>query len=117
MSDKENAKIDDLAAEVKMINLTLQGDQSHGIEGLIPMLQRLMKESNENFKTFKRDIALDWATDINRVDEKGNITDSRITGLEANEKKQSKILGYATGVGVFLGFIFSYLWDLIKSKL
>lgn len=115
MSEKENAKLDELAAEVKMINLTLKGDGSHGIEGLIPMLQRHMKESSDNFKTFKRDIAKDWADDTNDMTDKHKLISVRVTALEESEKKQTKLMGYATGVGVFLGFLGSYLYELIKK--
>jgi hypothetical protein len=124
MSDKEMMKIDALEIKVGHINTALVGDEKLGIHGLVNMLQDHIDQSKKNseemsllFKDFKRDQVLEYAQQFNHVEEKQAWTDGRVKLLEESEKKQSKFLGYATGVGMFLGFIFSYLWDLIKKAI
>lgn len=110
MSENENVRIDKLEEKVELIYLSIQGNTNMGIEGLIPLLHRHMRESKENFRNFKRDITLDYVTDVN------NIT-NRLIPLEKAEQQRHRTAGIFAGVGVVVGFGASFVWDLIKPLL
>lgn len=120
MSEKENAKIDQLSEDIKLIGLALRGDPNNGIEGVIPLLQRHTKESNENFKSFKRDLVKDYADNFNRVE--GDIAsineglfsfrkeiDAKVEKIDDRTKNTGYYLGVAAGIGAVGYFILDYL--------
>lgn len=107
MSEKETELLKQLHDEIKLINLTLKGDKSIGVEGVVPLLQRHMEESKSQFKQFKRDIAYEYVNDINSLSD-------RLKPLEKAEKVRYKNLGIFSGVGFILGNFCWYMWEHLK---
>src|SRR3990167_1795414 len=128
MSTEETRKIDKLAQEVSLINLTIQGDEKRGIAGLVPMLQQHIIQTQKNsediqnmFKEFKRDVVFDYANSFNHVqsdigsinegmfsykkqlDDRMDWTEGRVKVLEEIDKKSTKRHGFITGVAIFIG--------------
>lgn len=108
MSENEAKKIDELNAKIDRLFLVVEGEPKQGIEGLVPMLQRHMKESKDSFKTFKRDIALEYVNDINYLSE-------RLKPLEKADKMRYKNLGIFSGVGFVVGNFCWFLYEHLKT--
>lgn len=129
MSEKENAKIthieqkvDKLEQQVDKIYLALQGDKSLNIEGISATLSRHMKESNDNFvllkneltksiKTYRYDLAADFATTENNINETLIPLKKEV---EEQKKYRYKNLGIFGGIMFVLGNFVSYIWELFK---
>lgn len=107
MSEVEKEELIAIHEKLNRLFLIVEGEPKQGIEGLVPMLKRHMEESKQNFKTFKRDIALDYVNDINDLDK-------RLKPIEIAHKDRHRNLGIIGGVGMVLGFLASYLKDFFK---
>lgn len=130
MSEKETAKIDalekkveNLEQKVDKIYLALQGDKSLNIEGLSATLSRHMKESNENFitlkneltksiKTYRYDLAAEFATTENNINEKLIPLKKEV---EEQKKYRYRNLGIFGGVMFVVGNFVHYIWELLKD--
>lgn len=129
MSDKEDVKIthiehkvDKLEQQVDKIYLALQGDKSLNIEGISATLSRHMKESNDNFlllkneltksiKTYRYDLAADFATTENNINETLIPLKKEV---EEQKKYRYKNLGIFGGIMFVLGNFVNYIWELFK---
>jgi len=112
--DEEKAKLRLMEQKMDKVYLTIQGDPKMGLSGIVDKLENIgklieihRKESLENFKTFKRDIALDYVNDINDLDK-------RLKPIEIDYKNRHKHLGVIGGLGLVLGFIISQLETIKK---
>lgn len=112
--EEEKAKLRLMEQKMDKVYLTIQGDQKMGISGIVDKLEAISKsleqhrkESLENFKTFKRDIALDYVNDINDLD-------GRLKPIEVAHKKRHNTLGFLAGGGLFFGGIISNFDRIIK---
>lgn len=123
MSEKEAAKIDELEHKVDRIYLTLQGDKNIALEGLIPTLTRHMKESNDNFKllkeelqknikTYRYDLASEFAEAENRINETLIPLKKEV---EEQKKYRYKNLGIFGGIMFVVGNFVNYIWELLKN--
>ena len=121
MSDKEAAKINELEHKVEQINVAICGDESLGIPGIVKMLQGHIdqsKKNNENFlkefKTFKRDLVMDYSNDFNRVDEKISWTDGRVKVLEEIDRNSTKKTGFIAGLAAAAAIVVTNFDRIIK---
>jgi len=102
MSEKDN--LNAISEKIDRLFLIIEGKGNHGIEGLVPMLQRHMKESSEKFDTFKTTIVSDNIRHYKHFDE-------RIKPLEKAQKDSARNLGIAGGVALVFGYFASELKD------
>lgn len=103
----ENSELQEINQKLNRLFLIVEGEPKQGIEGLVPLLQRHMKESKEQLKNFKRDITLDYVNDINDLDK-------RLKPIEIEHKNRHRNLGVIGGVGLVLGFLIAQI-DNIKK--
>ncbi|HRB54021.1 MAG TPA: hypothetical protein PLD87_10125 [Bacteroidia bacterium] len=102
MSEKDN--LNAISEKIDRLFLIIEGKDNHGIEGLVPMLQRHMKESSEKFDTFKTTIVSDNIRHYKHFDE-------RIKPLEKAQKDSARNLGIAGGLALVFGYFASELKD------
>ncbi len=102
MSEKDN--LNAISEKIDRLFLIIEGKGNHGIEGLVPMLQRHMKESSEKFDTFKTTIVSDNIRHYKHFDE-------RIKPLEKAQKDSARNLGIAGGLALVFGYFASELKD------
>lgn len=107
MNDKENINLHDINNKLNRLFLIVEGEPKQGIEGLVPLLKRHMQESKENFKTFRREIALDYVNDINDLN-------NRLKPIEIAHKERHKNLGIIGGIGLVLGFVVANIKGIIS---
>lgn len=107
MSEKENIDLHQINDKLNKLFLIVEGEPKHGIEGLVPLLKRHMQESKENFKTFRREIALDYVNDINDLN-------NRLKPIELAHKERHKNLGIIGGIGLVLGFVVANIKEIIS---
>lgn len=114
MSTMEAKDIHEIRKQIEMLNLTIQGDKSIGIDGLVVMLNNIAdslekhrQESKNNFSEFKTTIVTDNLKNYKHFDE-------RLRPLEKSHKEQAKNLGIVGGLGLVLGFLASYLKDFFN---
>jgi len=100
MSEKEN--LTEISEKIDRLFLIIEGKGSHGIEGLVPMLQRHMKESAEKFDTFKTTIVTDNLKHYKHFD-------GRIKPLEKAHKDHARNLGIVGGAALVFGYFSSEL--------
>ncbi len=100
MSEKEN--LTEISEKIDRLFLIIEGKDNHGIEGLVPMLQRHMKESGDKFDTFKTTIVSDNIRHYKHVDE-------RIKPLEKAHKDHARNLGIVGGAALVFGYFSSEL--------
>jgi len=128
MSEKETAKIDKLERDVigvkhdiSKVYDALQGVPAMNIKGISQMLQEHIEQSKRNndemrqlFKEFKRDLVKDYADNFNSVEEKQKWVDGRVKVLEETDAKRARHMGFAAGLGVIFGAIFTNIETLKK---
>jgi len=127
MSEKENAKIDELEQKVEQIYTAIAGDASLGLKGIVEVLNEHVAQSKKNndallleFKDFKKLVVLDYVKDFNRVED--NITsinkglvaykkeiNERVDKIDDRTKNYGYYISAAVGVGAVGYFILDYL--------
>ncbi len=114
MSEKENAKIEELELKVAQIYTAITGDGQMGLKGLVEVLNEHVAQSKKNndallseFKEFKKLVVLDYVKDINRINE-------RIDPIEKTHKETARNFGILGGVMLVFGYFISEIKEFFK---
>ena len=96
MSEIERHELTEINAKIDRLFLIVEGNSHQGIEGLVPMLQRHMKESSDNFKQFK------------------DTNNTRLNKLEEESVNHARKNGFIAGIGSVVGAVIGYLISIFK---
>lgn len=109
MSTMEAKDIHEIRKQIEMLNLTIQGDKSRGIDGLVVMLNNISEslekhrqESKNNFTEFKTTIVTDNLKNYKHFDE-------RLKPLEKAHKDSARTYGIIGGISLVCGYFISEL--------